>query len=153
MWRARKVSCAYCTNPGVTVDHVVPLSRGGTNYEGNLVPCCKICNSSKCDLLITEWRHGKGHGRTVSPSPWITVEAAAPRARREPKLKRSGVCRICLGTFIGGNAKRLTCSPDCSYEYAKRSTRESYRAKVGLEPTWDSPTGEAWIRKHAKRNR
>jgi hypothetical protein len=30
--------------------------RGGTNYEGNLTPACKQCNSSKAARLLVEWR-------------------------------------------------------------------------------------------------
>lgn len=51
--------CAYCEQPVVGLpepDHVVPLSRGGTNYFSNILPCCKQCNSDKRDLLLSEWR-------------------------------------------------------------------------------------------------
>lgn len=43
--------CAYCsirlTPKTVTVDHVIPLSRGGTNWPANLVPSCAHCNKVK----------------------------------------------------------------------------------------------------------
>ncbi len=29
------------------MDHVIPLSQGGRSVKGNLVPCCKECNSKK----------------------------------------------------------------------------------------------------------
>ncbi len=53
--------CAYCGVEGREstkwcVDHVVPLSRGGTHDEENLVACCSPCNSSKSDRLLSEWR-------------------------------------------------------------------------------------------------
>ena len=61
-WWQRKVSkgvCYYCgrrVNPGVlTMDHVVPLTRGGKSTKGNLVPACKDCNSKKKYLLPIEW--------------------------------------------------------------------------------------------------
>ena len=31
----------------LTMDHVVPLSRGGRSTKGNIVPCCKTCNNGK----------------------------------------------------------------------------------------------------------
>ena len=37
------------------MDHVVPLARGGFTEKGNVVPCCKDCNTSKRDLLPLEW--------------------------------------------------------------------------------------------------
>lgn len=53
--RIRVARCSYCGGPGGTVDHVVPLNRGGRHAEGNLVPACKSCNSSKRDKLLIEW--------------------------------------------------------------------------------------------------
>ncbi|TFD80751.1 HNH endonuclease [Cryobacterium sp. Sr8] len=58
-WQKQGRACAYCDQPSTTVDHVVPLVRGGTNYEGNLTPACRPCNSSKSGSLIIEWRTGK----------------------------------------------------------------------------------------------
>lgn len=37
-------------------DHVIPRSRGGTDDPVNLVPCCHLCNASKHDRTIEEWR-------------------------------------------------------------------------------------------------
>jgi len=50
--------CVYCgdTDAPLCADHVVPLSRGGSNHPGNLVCCCIPCNSSKSDRLLSEWR-------------------------------------------------------------------------------------------------
>ena len=52
--------CVYCGDTELTAplcaDHVVPLSRGGTNDETNLVACCIPCNSSKNNRLLSEWR-------------------------------------------------------------------------------------------------
>ncbi|MBC8395048.1 MAG: HNH endonuclease [Deltaproteobacteria bacterium] len=47
-------SCAYCKKPftvdlPATQDHVIPVSKGGTHTKGNVVPCCRECNSSKGD--------------------------------------------------------------------------------------------------------
>lgn len=32
-----------------TIDHVIPLSKGGTNWPANLRPACRPCNSGKRD--------------------------------------------------------------------------------------------------------
>lgn len=47
--------CAYCdTEPEVlTLDHVVPLARGGNHTRTNVVPACFDCNSRKRDELWT----------------------------------------------------------------------------------------------------
>ena len=43
--------CHYCgKNVGaenLTLDHVIPVSRGGRSTRGNCVPACKDCNSKK----------------------------------------------------------------------------------------------------------
>lgn len=54
-WVADGRLCTYCEALASSVDHVVPLHRGGTNYEGNLAPACRPCNSSKGRHLLTEW--------------------------------------------------------------------------------------------------
>ncbi len=45
--------CAYCRKGEVklTIDHVLPLSKGGTHTPDNVVPACGSCNSAKGDRL------------------------------------------------------------------------------------------------------
>jgi 5-methylcytosine-specific restriction endonuclease McrA len=41
-------SCFYCGQPATTVDHVIPIVRGGDPIAWeNLVSCCAKCNSMK----------------------------------------------------------------------------------------------------------
>lgn len=49
--------CAYCKEHRGLPDpeHVIPLSRGGRNDMSNLVAACRVCNSAKGDMTITEW--------------------------------------------------------------------------------------------------
>jgi 5-methylcytosine-specific restriction endonuclease McrA len=60
-WKRRlaKGVCHYCGRAfpprGLTMDHVVPVSRGGKTIRGNVVPCCKECNNAKKQLLPMEW--------------------------------------------------------------------------------------------------
>jgi CRISPR/Cas system Type II protein with McrA/HNH and RuvC-like nuclease domain len=40
--------CVYCgTHKNLTIDHVMPKSRGGANSWENMVTCCFTCNSKK----------------------------------------------------------------------------------------------------------
>lgn len=49
--------CLTCgTTIGITADHVIPISRGGVHSEGNLMPLCQSCNSSKKQFFLMEWR-------------------------------------------------------------------------------------------------
>ena len=51
--------CYYCQrrfpSSGLTMDHIVPLIRGGKTVKGNLAVVCKECNSKKKYLLPMEW--------------------------------------------------------------------------------------------------
>ena len=51
----KKLACVYCTKPAQTWDHLTNLVKAGEfngygHQIGNLVPCCKDCNSSKGSL-------------------------------------------------------------------------------------------------------
>lgn len=40
--------CKSCETPyNLTIDHIMPIARGGTNDLENLQPLCKSCNSRK----------------------------------------------------------------------------------------------------------
>ncbi len=60
-WRQKKGRgvCFYCgrrTSPReLTMDHVVPLIRGGKSIRSNIVTACKECNSRKKYMLPMEW--------------------------------------------------------------------------------------------------
>ncbi len=60
-WKRRlaKGVCGYCGQPTppreLTMDHIVPIARGGQSTRGNVVPCCKECNNAKKQLLPMEW--------------------------------------------------------------------------------------------------
>jgi len=51
--------CLACgTTENISVDHVIPLRKGGSNYPHNLQPLCVSCNSSKKNRYI-EYRPDK----------------------------------------------------------------------------------------------
>ncbi|MEE4252910.1 MAG: HNH endonuclease [Desulfuromusa sp.] len=60
-WKNRiaKGICHYCGKSvppkELTLDHVVPVARGGRTTKGNCVPACKDCNNQKKNLLPLEW--------------------------------------------------------------------------------------------------
>ena len=59
----RKIYSSPCFNCGSTenqsLDHLIPLSRGGTHSYGNIITLCLPCNMSKHARTITEWKHSK----------------------------------------------------------------------------------------------
>lgn len=61
-WWKRKCDkgiCGYCGLPvparELTMDHIVPIARGGRSTKGNVIAACKECNVAKKQLLPMEW--------------------------------------------------------------------------------------------------
>lgn len=49
-------TCAYCGTGGdLHIEHVVPISRGGTHTLGNVLPACQRCNYSKRAQDVSAW--------------------------------------------------------------------------------------------------
>ena len=49
--------CAYCgSKKELTIDHIIPKSRGGKNSWNNLITCCLPCNLKKGDKTPDEAR-------------------------------------------------------------------------------------------------
>ncbi len=60
-WKRKRAKgiCHYCQGSfppkALTMDHVIPIARGGRSEKFNLVPCCKSCNTQKRQMLPAEW--------------------------------------------------------------------------------------------------
>jgi hypothetical protein len=70
-WKRRrdKGQCHWCgrdvPSGELTMDHIVPISRGGRSTKNNVVTACKSCNNKKKQLLPMEWAqylHSLGRG-------------------------------------------------------------------------------------------
>lgn len=49
-------ACFYCGQPGkLTIDHDIPISRGGTDSIDNILPSCQPCNSRKNTKTAQEY--------------------------------------------------------------------------------------------------
>lgn len=60
-FQRQKGKCYYCKakfGKIYHVDHVVPLSKGGTNEINNIVLACPTCNMRKAGRLLHEWPEG-----------------------------------------------------------------------------------------------
>ncbi len=60
-WQRKRAEgiCYFCRAKvppkELTMEHLIPLVRGGKSSKGNLVPACKECNNKKKYLLPVEW--------------------------------------------------------------------------------------------------
>ncbi len=68
--------CQYCGSPAESIDHVIPRSRGGEHTWTNVVACCRRCNTTKANRLLSE---GSMVLRSKPTAPtrlaWVTVAA------------------------------------------------------------------------------
>lgn len=57
IFRRDNYTCQYCGSleQPLHCDHMIPVSRGGSNLESNLTTACKPCNLSKHDKTPEEW--------------------------------------------------------------------------------------------------
>jgi 5-methylcytosine-specific restriction endonuclease McrA len=72
-------TCQYCgsTKPGLTVDHVIPRSRGGKSVWENIVASCASCNRRKGNRLPREIQmHPRSSPRP--PGPTVFIRIASP---------------------------------------------------------------------------
>lgn len=59
IYRSPCFACGSKTNQ--SLDHLIPLSRGGNHSVGNIITLCRNCNSQKYNKTLTEWRKIKSH--------------------------------------------------------------------------------------------
>jgi 5-methylcytosine-specific restriction endonuclease McrA len=73
-------TCQYCgqRKPGLTVDHVVPRSRGGESVWENIVAACASCNRRKGNRLPKEASMHPRH-RPRPPGPLVFIRISSPR--------------------------------------------------------------------------
>jgi len=75
-----KWTCQYCgsARTTLTVDHVIPRSKGGVSSWDNIVACCAPCNRRKGDRLPRQAGMQPRH-KPKPPGAAIFVHVAAPR--------------------------------------------------------------------------
>ena len=91
--------CVYCGGPPESRDHVIPLSRGGSNNIGNLVPACHRCNNMKGDMTPQRffsrytWAAAEFARRAIHADPaWREMAAMhGRRNRRAPNPDSTSV--------------------------------------------------------------
>lgn len=57
-----KQTCTYCKRHaakggGATIDHVIPMSKGGSTHKHNTLIACYECNQFKADKMPWVWLH------------------------------------------------------------------------------------------------
>ena len=72
--------CVYCGDGHgrLTLDHVIPRSRGGESVWENVVTACAPCNHRKGDRTVEEARM-ELRVRPKAPAPVLFIHLAAPK--------------------------------------------------------------------------
>ena len=72
-------TCQYCGHErgNLTVDHVIPRSKGGSSTWDNIVTCCAPCNRRKGDRLPRQ-ANMVPSSTPRAPNPSIFIHVAAP---------------------------------------------------------------------------
>ena len=71
-------TCQYCGRTShLTVDHVMPRSRGGRSIWENIVTSCAPCNRRKGDRTPVEVNMHPRH-KPKAPGPTVFIRVAAP---------------------------------------------------------------------------
>lgn len=72
-------TCQYCgAHSDLTVDHVIPRSKGGSSEWENIVACCSSCNRRKADRLPHQARMFPAT-TPRAPHPSVFIHVACPR--------------------------------------------------------------------------
>jgi 5-methylcytosine-specific restriction endonuclease McrA len=73
-------TCQYCgsTKSGLTVDHVIPRSRGGLSVWENIVAACASCNRRKGNRLPREIQMHPAK-QPKAPPPTVFIQVASPK--------------------------------------------------------------------------
>ncbi len=75
-------TCLACgSRERLTLDHVRPVSRGGSNLPRNLITLCLSCNSSRQDRPLSVWKPGLQHVARRHTRRQLDREAARTLAR------------------------------------------------------------------------
>ncbi|HEY8416138.1 MAG TPA: RRXRR domain-containing protein, partial [Thermaerobacter sp.] len=125
--------CAYCGGPGpLTIDHVLPRSRGGTNAWENLLPACWACNQAKGNRTPEEW----GVRPRVKPKP-------LGKAFRMATWTQQGKGYLLWRLRQRGLEVRTTFGVYTAWARKVRGAEKSHFTDAGLIALSDYPSAEA----------
>lgn len=82
------VGCPKDISTKYTVDHYIPLSRGGSNWPANLQLVCRSCNAQKTTLSMEEWLERRGGADLPENIGIVAAIAAHSEVNSQPIVIR-----------------------------------------------------------------
>ena len=94
--------CQKCgSSEKLEIDHIVPVSKGGTSVEDNLQVLCRSCNRRKRVSVAKCYAEAEQDATQSADPRSLEAEAEAEKRREEDDMKASkeipGLCRQILG--------------------------------------------------------
>jgi len=93
--------CIYCSNPNdLSLDHLIPRSRGGPDIADNAILACRNCNSSKGDKGVYEWYglERRNEIPRIVEGKYLKLLYALHEKQGTLNMRRSNLaelCRVC----------------------------------------------------------
>jgi 5-methylcytosine-specific restriction enzyme A len=96
-------TCQFCGNrltpAKLTIDHLIPLSRGGLNEVTNFVACCGVCNEKKANVPLSEFAQSINiqiedlpvHGDPVIDNKVLPIQIRLLRKRIFDKARKGEI--------------------------------------------------------------
>jgi hypothetical protein len=94
--------CYWCGQPGETMDHVVPWSKGGRTTMDNCICACQECNGMRGDMPAAEFARLRG---VAVPRPGGAVTPAEPPVPRRPLRIARGTMPVPTGAAVAATAR------------------------------------------------
>lgn len=139
----QKNICTYCGDTATGYDHVVALSRGGTDTAENKVFCCKQCNSIKNDkplLDFLNWNRDRIKDELVLNNPVLNkmVELHEGKYRNVTVTQQNNVtchdfCSICNMSYVDVYKEiinYLNNKIGTNYKYTSKKTQTLIHART-----------------------
>ncbi len=94
-------NCIYCGKPSESIDHILPMSKGGLSITKNCVPACLACNGDKSNAEAFHWYRKQTFydpRRAMALRAWMNgdlrlairlLEWANPDSEAKPSIKQS----------------------------------------------------------------
>ena len=108
--------CIYCSSKtGLSVDHLIPRSRGGPESSDNAVMACKACNSSRGDKGIYEWYELEGRNEVprIVEGKYLKELYALHKRKGTLDVDRKGLERLCKDCRPGYLCKETALTVYC----------------------------------------
>ena len=86
------MQCGWCHSTveeggALTLDHLIPVSKGGGNEETNLITSCGVCNTRRGNLSQAQWIRTVAEELTVKLGHVVTTKEVANTVRRHRNRK------------------------------------------------------------------